>query len=605
MRIPQRIEESQDPAERPDKTKAGKESASLKQFWGLIKSARPPVPAFAVALFLSLGATLAGLVVPLFMKDIVNGFSHASLDTSRLPLIVCAFVGQALLSGLSMYLLTYVGQKVVAGLRELLWKKQLALTIPFFDATDTGELVSRMNNDTAVVKTLVAENVSGFLTGIVSIIGAVAILLTMDWRMTLVMLGAIPVAAGVMAPMSGVIRRIARGTMDENARFTSVLSRALAEIRLVRASNAETREYERGAGAIKGLFRFGLREGKVMSFLGPLMSLVMMSVLAVIIGYGGARISSGAMSAGQLVAFIMYLIQIMMPISQVTGFVAQLQKARGATLSIVGILDQPEERTEPGLALPEEPLPIRVKDLSFAYKAEPVIRGLSFDLEPGTVTALVGPSGAGKTTLFSLLERFYKPDMGTIELGNTPISELSLRQWRGAIGYVPQDSPLMSGSIRENIAYGVDREVTDAEVRKAAELAYADDFISQLPRGYDTDVGERGVKLSGGQRQRIAIARALMRDPRLLMLDEATSSLDSASEGAVQMALGNLMHGRTTLVIAHRLSTVVDADQILFLDKGLITGRGTHDELLAIHPLYRSFAAQQFRLPELQEVARA
>lgn len=597
MRIPQRIDESQGPA--------GKESASLKQFWSLIKSARPPVSVFAVALFLSLGATLAGLVVPLFMKDIVNGFSHASLDTSRLPLIVCAFVGQALLSGFSMYLLTYVGQKVVAGLRELLWKKQLALTVPFFDATDTGELVSRMNNDTAVVKTLVAENVSGFLTGIVSIIGAVAILLTMDWRMTLVMLGAIPIAAGVMAPMSGVIRRIARGTMDENARFTSVLSRALAEIRLVKASNAETREYERGTGAIRSLFRFGLREGRVMSFLGPLMSLVMMSVLAGIIGYGGARISSGAMSAGQLVAFIMYLIQIMMPITQVTGFVAQLQKARGATLSILRILDQPEERTAAGLALPKEPLPIRVKDLSFAYKAEPVIRGLSFDLEPGTVTALVGPSGAGKTTLFSLLERFYEPDAGTIELGEMSISELSLRQWRGAIGYVSQDSPLMSGSIRENIAYGMDHEVAETEVQRAAELAYAEDFISQLPRGYDTDVGERGVKLSGGQRQRIAIARALMRDPRLLMLDEATSSLDSASEGAVQMALGNLMHGRTTLVIAHRLSTVVDADQILFLDKGLITGRGTHDELLATHPLYRSFAAQQFRIPELREAIHA
>jgi len=593
MHTPQRINESRGPAD--------KESASLRQFWSLIKSARPPVPAFAVALFLSLGATLAGLVVPLFMKDIVNGFSHASLDTSRLPLIVCAFLGQALLSGFSMYLLTYVGQKVVAGLRELLWKKQLALTVPFFDATDTGELVSRMNNDTAVVKTLVAENVSGFITGIVSIIGAVAILLTMDWRMTLVMLGAIPVTAGIMVPLSGVIRRIAQGTMDENARFTSVLSRALAEIRLVKASNAETREYDRGTSAINGLFRFGLREGRVMSFLGPLMSLVMMSVLAVIIGYGGARISSGVMSAGQLVAFIMYLIQIMMPISQVTGFVAQLQKARGATLSILGILGQPEERTAPGLTLPAEPLSIRVNDLSFAYKAEPVIRGVSFDLEPGTVTALVGPSGAGKTTLFSLLERFYEPDTGTIELGDTSIAGLSLREWRGAIGYVPQDSPLMGGSIRENIAYGVDRQVTDAEVQKAAELAYADDFISQLPRGYDTDVGERGVKLSGGQRQRIAIARALMRNPRLLMLDEATSSLDSASEGAVQMALGNLMHGRTTLVIAHRLSTVVDADQILFLDKGLITGRGTHDELLATHPLYRSFAAQQFRIPELQE----
>jgi ATP-binding cassette, subfamily B, bacterial AbcA/BmrA len=588
------------PARSGEPLPPGGTPVSLRRFWGLIRRTKPPMAVFTIALFVSTAATLVGLLVPLIMKNLVDGFSHASFDMSHIPLIAGAFAAQALCAGLSLYLLTWVGQRIVAGLRGLLWKKQLALTVPFFDATDTGELVSRMNNDTAVLKTLVAENVSGFLTGLISIIGAVIILITTDWRMTLVMLGALPLAAGVMVPLGRLMRRVSQGMMNENASFTTVLSRALSEIRLVKASNAESREYERGRKAIDGLFRFGVREGKVMSLISPLMSLVMMGILVAIIGYGGVRISSGAMSAGQLVAFILYLIQIIVPISQVTGFLTQLQKARGATQSIMTILDQPEERTHDGRELSGEGEPLHGRNLHFAYKAdEPVIRGVSFDLSPGTVTALVGPSGSGKTTVFSLMERFYEPDSGTITIGDTPIQDVSLGVWRARIGYVSQDSPLMAGSIRDNIMYGVDREASAEEIEHVAELAYAHDFITRLPHGYETEVGERGVKLSGGQRQRIAIARALMRNPGLLMLDEATSSLDSTSEMSVQNALGNLMRGRTTLVIAHRLSTVMDADQILFLDKGLITGRGTHDELLKTHPLYRTFAAQQFRIPGL------
>ncbi|HEY9594003.1 MAG TPA: ATP-binding cassette domain-containing protein, partial [Spirochaetia bacterium] len=251
-----------------------------------------------------------------------------------------------------------------------------------------------------------------------------------------------------------------------------------------------------------------------------------------------------------------------------------------------------------GVPVPQGRPVLSARDLTFAYeKGKPVLHGVDFDLAPGTVTALVGPSGSGKTTVFSLLERFYAPDGGTITMDGTPIGSFSLGEWRRTIGYVPQDSPLLSGTIRENVLYGVDREVTDGELAAAAESAHAAEFIAALPHGWDTDVGERGVKLSGGQRQRIAIARALLRDPSLLMLDEATSSLDSASEAAVQRALSNLMHGRTTLVIAHRLSTVIDADQILFLDKGRITGRGTHEELLSSHDMYREFAARQLRVP--------
>ncbi|GAE08676.1 lipid A export ATP-binding/permease protein MsbA [Paenibacillus sp. JCM 10914] len=245
---------------------------------------------------------------------------------------------------------------------------------------------------------------------------------------------------------------------------------------------------------------------------------------------------------------------------------------------------------------------LSIENLSFGYKPdEPVLQDVSFQMEPGTVTAVVGPSGGGKTTLFSMLERFYLPQKGQIRLGKAVIDTFSLRSWRGLIGYVSQESPMIAGTVRENICYGMDREVSEAEIRRAAEMAYADRFIDELPSGFDTDVGERGVKLSGGQRQRIAIARALLRNPKILMLDEATSSLDSRSEIEVQKALKNLMAGRTTIIIAHRLSTVVGADQIVFIEKGTVTGRGTHDELIREHAMYREFAVQQLQMNDAIE----
>jgi ATP-binding cassette subfamily B protein AbcA/BmrA len=421
----------------------------LRRFWALITRTRPPVLVLAIALVTSIGATVVGLAVPLFMKGIVDGFSLAHLDGGHIAMIAAAFAAQAVCSGLSLYLLTFAGQKIVAGLRDLVWTKQLALKVPYFDRKESGDLVSRMNNDTAVVKTLIAENVAGFVTGVISIIGAVCLMLALDWRMTLVMLAALPIAAAVMVPLGRTMRRISKGTMDENAKFTSVLSRALSEIRLVKASNAEPREYQRGKGAIQGLFRFGLKEGRINAMIMPLMSFVMMALLVVIIGYGGVRISSGAMSAGGLVAFILYLIQVISPIGQITGFFTQMQKARGATESIVAILDEPEEKADEGLPVPETALPIVVRDLGFAYRdGHPVLQGVSFTLQPGTVTALVGPSGGGKTTVFSILERFYEPQSGTVTLGDTPIASFALAQWRRRIGYVSQDSPLLAGTIR-------------------------------------------------------------------------------------------------------------------------------------------------------------
>lgn len=587
-----------------DGSKAPK--ASLGAFVQLIRSAKPSASTLILALVLGAASTVGGLLVPMLTKGLVNGFSLSSVGAGQVGLIVAAFLVQAAAGALSGYLLARVGQGVVAALRERLWRKELALPVPDFDKEGSGALVSRMTNDTAVVKAFITDNLAGLVTGVISLAGAVGFLLFLNWRMTLIIFVALPVAAMILVPIGMFMSKLAHRTMDEHAAFTGLLSRVLSEIRLVKSSNAEEREFQVGRGAIGSLYALGVREGAAMALISPIMSLVMMSLLVVVIGYGGAQVAAGTLTAGDLVAFILYIFQVIMPVAMISQAITQLQKARGATESIIRLLGAPEERTAEGTAFEGVDQAIRFEDLSFSYEpGNPVLRSLSFDLEPGSLTAIVGPSGGGKTTIFSLLERFYEPDSGVILHGERPIGGYSLSTWRGAIGYVSQDSPLMAGTVRDNLCYGVSPRVAgdDAKIKEAARAAYADGFIEALPKGYDTEVGDRGVKLSGGQRQRLAIARALLRDPAILMLDEATSSLDSSSEVWVQKALENLMRGRTTLVIAHRLATVLGADKILFIEGGELTGSGRHEELLEGHDLYRSFAQHQLRMPAAEAVA--
>lgn len=557
----------------------------------------PPKALLSVAVILSVITTLVGLTIPLFTRNMVNGFSLGSLSTAQITLMAAAFIAEVVSGGVSVYLLHYSGNKIVASIRERLWSKLLRLPVPYYDNQSSGDTISRLTNDTALLKGLITEHVTGFFTGILSIIGALSILFYMNWQMTLIMLTVFPVAALIIVPIGRKMYSISKSTQEENARFTSVVNRVVSEIRLVKASGSEPAEFEQGRTFIQNLFGFGLKEARMQAIISPVISFVILLLLVCLIGFGGVQVSSGAMTAGELVAFIMYLFQIMLPISQISQFFTQFQKAMGATESIITILEIEEEDQDSGKAVTEMNQTLMVKHVSFAYKPEePILRDVSLTIEAGKVTALVGPSGSGKTTLFSLLERFYDPTSGAILLGGMDIRDASLRSWRSQIGYVSQESPIIAGTIRDNLCYGLNREATQKEIEQAARMAYADGFIEALPDSYETEVGERGIKLSGGQRQRIAIARALLRNPNILMLDEATSNLDSKSEEAVQDALKNLMAGRTTVVIAHRLSTVVDTDSIVFLERGVITGAGTHEQLYASHTMYREFANGQLRM---------
>ncbi|OIJ11461.1 multidrug ABC transporter permease [Anaerobacillus alkalilacustris] len=569
---------------------------TLKPFFCLILSTKIPKFALAIGLICSLITTLIGLSIPLLTREMVDGFSMENLNTFLIAAIIIVFILQAVIDGLSMYALVYTGQKIVASLREKMWFKLLRLPVNYFDKNKSGETVSRVVNDTGIVKDLISQHFPQFISGIITIIGAVIILFIMDWQMTLLMLIAVPITVIFMVPLGRRMSKISRGLQDETANFTGNVQQTLSEIRLMKASNAEATEEKKGLVGINKLFSYGLREGRIFALVAPLMYLVVMVVIVIIIGYGGIRVADGTMSTGSLVAFLLYLFQIIFPITSFTMFFTQLQKAKGATERIIEILDVNVEDGQEGKDINISNQPVYVDHVFFSYSdEESVLKDVSFDVQPGSMVAFAGPSGGGKTTMFGLLERFYEPTSGDIRIGSTSIKDLSMYSWRKQIGYVSQDSPMMVGTIRENLCYGLEdrNDIDDVRLWEVAKMAYADQFIKEFAKGLDTEVGERGVKLSGGQRQRIAIARAFLRDPKMLMMDEATASLDSQSEGIVQQALTRLMEGRTTFVIAHRLSTIINADKIIFIEKGQVTGIGTHQELVQSHDLYREFAEQQ------------
>ncbi|ELK48624.1 ABC transporter ATP-binding protein [Halobacillus sp. BAB-2008] len=573
------------------------EQPKWKQLLGLVKATDPPKILFSTALFLSLLTTLASLAIPLFASRLIDDFDWKDLNTPILIGIGAAFLIQAVAGGVSVYMLARVGQHIIASLRERLWKKLLVLPVSHYDTHETGDSVSRMTNDTGVIRDLITDHFTGFVTGIISVTGAIVILFYLDWPLTLVMFSIIPLSLLFLIPTGKKMAEISRGLQSETASFSANLTRVISEIRLVKASNAEDMEWDKGKSGIHKLYRLGLKEGVIQALMSPLVSSLIIVVLVLIIGFGGIRVSSGAMTAGELAAFFIYLFQIIMPITQIVFFATQFQKTIGATEKVMDILTLEEEKLEEGHDVYTRDDSLIIDGIHFGYDPdERILHDVTFTAVKGEVTAVVGPSGSGKTTLFSLIEQFYKPSSGVIRYGNEPIDAFTLKSWRRKLGYVSQESPIYAGTIRENLTYGLEGEVPFEKVKAAAEMAYAHTFIEAFTNGYDTEVGERGIKLSGGQRQRIAIARALLRDPEILMLDEATSSLDSQSEIVVQQALKNLMNGRTTLVIAHRLSTIVDADQIIFLEKGHVTGIGTHEELFEKHALYHDFARQQLRV---------
>lgn len=558
---------------------------SVRGIWQLVNSSRLSKKLTIGTLLLSIVETLIGLTVPLFTMRMINDFSTIGFSWQSILLVGVFLIFQAVLSGVTFYMMRKLGERIVANLRMKVWAHVLRLRIPYFDAHESGETMSRITQDTNVIKELITDHLISFISGLFAIVGAVIILIIIDWKMTLLMLISVPVAILLTLPLGQRIHKIARANQDELASFTGQLGRVLTNIRLVKTSQTENYEQLNGEEKIQHLYQFGLKESKILAVLSPIMTFIMMVVLILLFGYGGAKVATGAITAGELVAIIIYLVQIIIPFTQMATFFTSLQKAMGATERLQEILNEPiEGHGKNAIASSNES--ITFENVVFQYNDSPILKGISFTIPAGKTTALVSASGGGKTTMFSLIEQFYHVTEGTIRFGEQPIEQIHLKEWRSLFGYVSQEAPLMNGTIRDNVTYGKS-DVLETDIIEALKNAYAWDFVQQFEKGLDTEVGEGGIKLSGGQRQRIAIARALFRNPAILLLDEATSNLDNDSERAVQKAIEYVMKGRTTVIIAHRLSTIVHADQILVFEDGLITGSGKHEELQEHHPYYK------------------
>ena len=536
-----------------------------------------------------------GLWIPLVTRDLIESATGGAIPRGIVLTLVAALLVEAAFSAASLYLMARAGEGLTADLRQRVVDHLLRLPMSVHDDRQSGELVSRTMSDTQSIQSLLTEQLVSFIAGLVSMVGAVVILWLLDWKLTLVLFGSALGAVLLVLPVAARLHVVGRDTQDQLASFSGRLASVLADIRLVKASCAEDEEARRAESSIQALRGLGVREAKIMAVLGPTVTVGMSGALVMILGYGGARVASGALTVGTLVAFILYLFQVVFPMIQFTAFLAALNKAAGAAEHLGSLLEEPaEDPVSAGL----NPQKVSGADLVFenvshSYGTEEVLSDIHLRVPCGKVTALVGPSGGGKTSLLSLVERLYTPTGGTIRLADTPIDQYALEPWRRRIGYVSQEAPLLGGTVRENVCFGLDPVPGDEKLMQALRAARAEGFVARLEQGLDTEVGERGTKLSGGQRQRLAIARAFLVDPELLMLDEATANLDSDSEAAIRAALTDLRRDRTTLIVAHRLATVRDADQIAVLEEGTITGTGRHDELLSSNATYRRLVQQQ------------
>lgn len=566
---------------------------NFKRFVALIASIRPRYWQLGVGLGLGAIATLAQLAVPQFASTLINQLGK-HLNPALAVMVIALFLLSAGISAVSGSTLGFFGENVVANLRRELWAKLLRLPVNYFDEQKAGEISSRLVNDSTQVKDLLANSFPRMVTALLQLIGALVLMLIMDWRMTLVMFIAVPLVMALMLPLAKRSHKVGFARQNALAAFSGESTEILSSVRLVKSSGAEKRERTAGNTQIDKLYRIGLKEAIYDSIAGPLIMTAMMGMVVGVLAYGASRVLAGAMSLGMLISFLMYLFQMISPAATLGQFVSDLAKASGSTERIQELLQAPEEDLVSGSNFDAEGKTLAMHHVDFSYPGgTKVLHDVNFTAAPNSVVAFAGPSGGGKSTIFAMLERFYDPTAGTITIGDQQINDINLSNWRSQIGLVSQDSAIMAGTIRYNLTYGLSGDYDDDELWQVLNMAYAADFVRKMPDGLDTEVGERGVKVSGGQRQRIAIARAFLRDPKILMLDEATASLDSESEMMVQKALEQLMVGRTTLVIAHRLSTIVDANDIYFIQDGRVAGHGTHRELIERVPLYKEYVANQ------------
>jgi subfamily B ATP-binding cassette protein MsbA len=514
-------------------------------------------------------------------------------DQSRMTDMITVFLGLVILQGLcSMghsYLTAWISQRIIADFRRHLFAHLHTLSVSFFARRRTGELLSRLMNDVTVIQSVVTETPIDSAKQLVTFVGGITFLLTMNWRLCLLILVLLPLLVLVAKFFGRRLKSLSTSIQDHTAALSTLIEEVISGIRIVKSFVQTQREETRFAAQVEQTLALTMRKAGVMAVFIPVISLLTFSAAAAVLWYGGRQVIDGSVSPGDLFAFVLFAGILIGPFSSAARVFAQVREAQGATQRVFEILDTDSEVSDSPTAttLPAVSGHIRAEHIGFAYDPrQPVLMDVSFEAKPGELVAIVGPTGAGKTTIMNLLHRFYDPTEGRITIDGHDLRHVTMDSWYRQIGLVPQETILFGGTILDNIRYG-DEKATQEEVVAASRAAHAHDFIMSFPDQYQTIVGEKGINVSGGQRQRIAIARAIVKNPRILLLDEATSALDSESERLVQEALEQLMKGRTTFVIAHRLTTIQRANRILVLNKGRLVETGTHAELIDHKGLYQ------------------
>jgi len=563
----------------------------MKEFRKILKYARPYTKSLVFAFICLTLTSLVNLVLPLIVRNMINAVvvlkDSQILDGLAWDLFFIIIL-QAVFAVTHNYVFGFVGHRMTTDFRIEFFSHIQSLSLRFFQERRLGEILSRMNNDISVIQNALVSIPVALLRQSITLIGAMAIILYLNWKLTGLILLILPPLMIFARVFGKRLRLFSEKLQDQVAQAVVVLEEVASSIKIVKSFTRENYERERFKKEIETAFERAVDKLKISSFFGPFILSLTFMVSAVLIWYGGYQVMSGVTTPGELAAFFLYALIVAGPIGTFVRLYTQIQEASGAIRRVYEILD-----TAPAIDNPENPIflenitgRIQFENVSFGYRQElEILHNINFDVRPGQTVALVGPSGAGKSTVIKLLHRFFDASQGSIRLDEHDIRSLDRKSFLSQIALVPQETLLFGGTVKENILYGK-LDATDQELEDAAKKANAHDFIVGLENGYETIVGEKGAKLSGGERQRIAIARAILKNPKILVLDEATSSLDNCSEALIQEAVEKLMEGRTTFIVAHRLSTIHKADQIIVLEKGRVVETGQHEELMNNKNLY-------------------
>ena len=560
---------------------------------------KPYLGRLGLAVFCIIMASGANLYLPWIIKDMIDkvlaGGNMGMLNFICISIVI-VFAFRGFFYYWQSYLVSYIGQRVVADVRAVMFRKFQRMPMAYFDKHQTGETMSYVTNDVAAVQSALVDNLIELFTEAAILIGSIILMLYIDWKLTLLTLITVPMVAYAMKILGRKIKKAGTLIQEKMADITSLLQESVSSIRIVKSFVREDYEIKRFGVENELNFQASMKNAKLTSRLTPTVEFLAALGVTLIVWFGGYEVIHGIMTAGSLVAFLTYAVNLANPVKRLSRIYGRMQQAMAAIDRIFAVLDMEEAVNDKpnAIILPKVKGQVTIENVTFSYDGQHnALENISLEISPGQMIAFVGPSGAGKSTIANLIPRFYDVNAGAIKIDGYDIRDVTLNSLREQIGIVPQETLLFSTTVMENIRYGR-LDATDEEVIAAAKSANADDFIKDLPQGYQTPIGERGLNLSGGQRQRMAIARAMLKNPQILILDEATSALDTESEKIVQAALDELMRGRTSFVIAHRLSTIFAADQIFVIDKGKICEHGTHHELLKIDGVYSHLYNIQF-----------